>query len=314
MKKSFKPLAILLAAMTMTTGAMAAEEIKTPVVETTANVLADYMVKLPSVSKSALEINGTRIELSKSPLVEIEGRLYLPMRKFAGLLGLSDDKITWNPDTNESAIEFGTLKFRYNLGTGIVYLNDKVYEADDQAFTTNNGTVYMNARLLCGFLGSNITWNADALSLGISKIGIVIPEDMVYIEPIEEIKGRRYTAEELDLLARIVEAEAKDQIYEGRVAVANVILNRVDSPQYPDTIYDVIYQGNSSGHPQFYPVRTGSINKKASELSIQAAKEALEGKVVVEGALYFNATWVTGSWASRNREFCKTIDSHNFYY
>lgn len=308
MKKSCKALAILLAALTMSTGVMAAEEIKQPVSDTTTTigVTTESILSLPRVSKGTLKINGTKIELSKTPLMELEGNFFLPMRKFAMLFGLSDENIIWSNDTKEASIDFGGMKFTYNTVTGISYLNENVYDADT-VFVEHNGIVYMKARFLCNFLNGNISWEPATASLSISKSGIEVPEEMVYVEP-EPVKGRRYTAEELDLLARIVEAEAKDQPYEGRIAVANVVLNRVDSSKFPNTIYDVVYAKN-----QFSPVRTGEINKKASELSVKAAVEAFEGREITD-ALYFNATWVTGSWASRNRDFCMKLGTHVFYH
>ncbi|WP_037986138.1 cell wall hydrolase [Thalassobacillus devorans] len=90
------------------------------------------------------------------------------------------------------------------------------------------------------------------------------------------------TEAEKDVLARLVEAEAKGESYEGKVAVAAVVLNRVDSNKFPDSIKEVIYDGY-----QFSPVLNGTINQPASEESKQAVNEAIAHHGLGKGSLYF---------------------------
>lgn len=102
-----------------------------------------------------------------------------------------------------------------------------------------------------------------------------------------------YSSDELKLLACLVHAEAGNQSYEGKLAVANVVLNRVKSSKYPDSIYKVIYQSG-----QFSVASSGSLTKQldqysnynssSQKLSIQAAKDALAGVNNVGSRLYFN--------------------------
>lgn len=90
-----------------------------------------------------------------------------------------------------------------------------------------------------------------------------------------------YTNDEIKLLSSLVQAEAGNQPYKGKVGVANVVLNRVKSSRYPDTIKEVIYQSG-----QFSVVRNGSLNRMLSNYNnneqskdcIKAAKDALEGE------------------------------------
>ena len=90
----------------------------------------------------------------------------------------------------------------------------------------------------------------------------------------EETPAVSLSNEERDLFNRLVEAEAKGESYEGKVAVATVVLNRLDSPEFPNTVTEVITQvvGNSYA---FSPVQNGEINKPASEEAKQAVEEAL---------------------------------------
>ncbi len=107
--------------------------------------------------------------------------------------------------------------------------------------------------------------------------------------------GVAYTADELDLLARLVMAEADGQPYEAKVAVAAVVLNRVKDKNFPDSISSVIYQ-KAGGYYQFTPVENGWIYKAASQDSINAAKDALQGSDPSNGALFYFDDSATNKW------------------
>ncbi|MCR5149386.1 MAG: cell wall hydrolase [Eubacterium sp.] len=98
-----------------------------------------------------------------------------------------------------------------------------------------------------------------------------------------------YTDDELKLLAAIIEAEAGNVCYEGMIAVGSVVMNRVDSPDFPDTIAGIIYAPY-----QFEPAETGSLAiilaKNPANLSYMAAEEVLNGTRNVPN-LYFKAKW-----------------------
>jgi N-acetylmuramoyl-L-alanine amidase len=113
--------------------------------------------------------------------------------------------------------------------------------------------------------------------------------------------------EEKKLLARLVHAEAEGEPYDGKVAVANVVLNRVENEQFPDTVKDVIYQKNA-----FEPVQNGSINEPANQEAVEAVEEALTDQGKDEELLYFyNPDTATSDWIF-TREVVKTIGNHSF--
>ncbi len=105
-----------------------------------------------------------------------------------------------------------------------------------------------------------------------------------------------YTNAELDLLARLVRAEAEDQPYAAKVGVAAVVVNRVKSDLFPDTISSVIYEVSSNGYYQFTPVENGWINKAATQSDRNAALEALNGSDPSNGALYYFDDSATNKW------------------
>ncbi|HPP36614.1 MAG TPA: LysM peptidoglycan-binding domain-containing protein [Clostridiales bacterium] len=105
-----------------------------------------------------------------------------------------------------------------------------------------------------------------------------------------------YTKSELDLLARLVRAEAEGEPYAAKVGVAAVVLNRVKSSDFPNTISSVIYEVSSNGYYQFTPVENGMINQPARQQDIDAALEALNGSDPSNGALFYFDDSATNKW------------------
>lgn len=103
------------------------------------------------------------------------------------------------------------------------------------------------------------------------------------------------TQSDLDLLSRLITAEAGGESYNAMVSVGAVIINRVKNPQFPNTISAVI-NDKPGGYYQFTPVLNGMINKPASLDAIKAANDALKGTDPTNGALYFYDTTATNSW------------------
>jgi len=104
-----------------------------------------------------------------------------------------------------------------------------------------------------------------------------------------------YNSYELDLLARLITAEAEGEPYRAQVAVGAVIINRVKDSRFPNTISGVIYEV-SGGYYQFTPVLNGRINRPATQEAKNAAYEALHGADPSNGALYFFDESATNKW------------------
>lgn len=114
--------------------------------------------------------------------------------------------------------------------------------------------------------------------------------------------------DENELLARIVASEAAGETFEGKVAVADVILNRVTSPLYPNTIKDVIYQPG-----QFGPVTDGSLEyKNATDQDRQAVAQALKDERT-NVLFYYNPSKSNSTFFS-SRIVAYTIGNHTFLY
>ena len=104
-----------------------------------------------------------------------------------------------------------------------------------------------------------------------------------------------YTASDVDLLARLITAEARGESYNAQVAVGAVVVNRVESNSYPKSISAVINEV-VSGYYQFTPVQNGSINKPAQAAEVKAAYAALSGNDPTNKSLFYYDNTTTDTW------------------
>jgi len=112
---------------------------------------------------------------------------------------------------------------------------------------------------------------------------------------------------DLNLLARVVYAEARGEVYAGQVAIAAVVLNRVKSSSFPNSIAGVIYQSGA-----FTAVSDGQINLTPNETAKKAAQDALNGWDPTYGCIYyFNPNTATNAWIW-SRPHVITIGKHRF--
>lgn len=121
------------------------------------------------------------------------------------------------------------------------------------------------------------------------------------------VSAASYNESETYLLGRLVHGEARGEPYVGKVAVAAVVLNRVKSPSFPNTISGVIYQSGA-----FDAVSDGQINLTPDEDSLRAARDALNGWDPTGGCLYYyNPATATNGWIW-SRTVQLSIGKHNF--
>lgn len=123
--------------------------------------------------------------------------------------------------------------------------------------------------------------------------------------------------EDLEVLLRIVEAEAGGEDEDGKLLVANVVLNRVRNENFPETVKDVVFQ-QENGVTQFSPVSNGSYYKvQISEETVSAVERALSGEDISQGALYFAARQYADSekmkWFDSNLTFLFEYGGHEFF-
>ncbi len=121
------------------------------------------------------------------------------------------------------------------------------------------------------------------------------------------VAASTYQESEVRILARLVSGEARGEPYVGQVAVAAVVLNRVKSPAFPNTISGVVFQTGA-----FDAVWDGQFDMEPTENSIRAARDALNGWDPTGGCLYYyNPSTATNSWIW-TRQVQLTIGKHAF--
>ncbi|MBQ9263350.1 MAG: spore cortex-lytic enzyme [Clostridia bacterium] len=119
--------------------------------------------------------------------------------------------------------------------------------------------------------------------------------------------GSGYNDSEVYTLARLVHAEARGEPYVGKVAVAAVVLNRVKSASFPNTISGVVYQAGA-----FDCVADGQINLTPDSDSLRAARDAMNGWDPTGGCIYYyNPATATSAWIW-SREVRLSIGAHSF--
>lgn len=140
---------------------------------------------------------------------------------------------------------------------------------------------------------------------GLTPDGIVGPATLKALGMWEGSSSSQNT--EVELLARVISAEARGEPYSGQVAVGAVILNRVEHPSFPNTIAGVVYQPGA-----FTCMVDGQFNEPVADSARQAAQEALNGSDPSCGAIYyFNPATATSSWIW-SRPLILQIGNHRF--
>lgn len=115
------------------------------------------------------------------------------------------------------------------------------------------------------------------------------------------------SSSQVDLLARLISAEARGEPYSGQVAVGAVVLNRIKHPSFPNTLSGVIYQNGA-----FTCITDGQFNQPVAESAYRAARDALNGVDPSGGAIYyFNPSTATSSWIW-SRPLITVIGKHRF--
>ncbi len=165
-------------------------------------------------------------------------------------------------------------------------LTEKVFV--DMIEDLGNGWISVDYNDETGYVQSDYVTSEFKIDQGETIAAIKIREEAEKKASLSKNRGAvSADADEVKLLAALIQCEAGNQPYEGRVAVGAVVLNRVKSGAYPNSIYSVIY---ASG--QFTPALNGTVARvynsgKIADANYQAAQAAINGETTVGGALHF---------------------------
>lgn len=224
---------------------------------------------------------------------------FVGIRKFANAMD-SSARVTYNSYTKTLTVKSSKLNLVATNGKNYIEANGRYLFTSTPIYMIN-GRMYAPVMLLAKAFDAKISWSDYSSSFNIVRgSGGILSGDSFY------------RADEVYWLSKIISAEARGEIMSGKVAVGNVILNRVRSYSFPNTIYSVIFDRKNG--VQFSPVANGTIYNNATANSVIAAKICLEGYSISNGILYFvNPSVAPNSWASRNRPFYAKIGNHAFY-
>ena len=228
-----------------------------------------------------------------------DGTTYVPIRQFFQLLGGS--WVTWN-SAELSANVRGNANAAFYLGSRTAWIDSEKHQLPGRSYS-QDGTFYVPLRGIAEALDCGISYNSSLqrVTLTTQSTGS------------QETTGSSAYKDSVYWLARIIQAESGAEPYRGKLAVGNVILNRVASTDFPNSIYGVIFDRKNG--VQFTPVANGTIYNTPSAESIRAAEECLAGTRVVGNCLYFfnPKTATKASWIVQNCRYYTSIGDHDFY-
>ena len=230
------------------------------------------------------------------PALIMNGITYLPLRQTAEALGLS---VSYNSSSRTMTVSGSGLYLTASDGGYVTYANSRPLFSFSPNVVMSNGRMYIPASAFTKAVGMSFTTSSDRVTLS-GSLRALTPA------------GSFYREDEVFWLARIITAEAGGESLLGQIAVGDVILNRVRSKSFPNTIYSVIF--DRKWGVQFSPVADGRIYNTPSYTATLAAKICLEGTSLSDDAMYFlNPRTAQSSWIPNNRPYAYTIGNHYFF-
>lgn len=228
------------------------------------------------------------------------GTTFVPVRFVSEALWC--DTVEWDQDKQSVTIRQGDKTILLTVGSDQAVVNGVKKKIPAKAMIRNDRT-YLPVRWISEQLGAEVHWLDDYYMVDIRKAGVTPPKENI---------SNEYTKDEIFWLGRIIHAESSGESMDGKIGVGNVILNRVESKEYPNTIYNVIFDKKYG--VQFQPIMNGAIYNNPAKDSMRAAKLALSGYNTAGDSLYFlNPRIATNFWIINNRTYHKTIGNHDFY-
>lgn len=241
------------------------------------------------VQAASLTLDGAPLDAGETPIYK--NTTFVSLRNLIQKLSPASS-VWW--ENGQAMVQTDQLSLTARPGEDTLVCNGQRVELS-QSVRLEEGRTLVPIRPLAGLLGLEVTWIPETGEVALTTSGDTA-------DPYDELYW----------LSRIISAESQGECWEGKLAVGNVVLNRVKSPDFPDTIYGVIFDERWGG--QFEPVRNGTIYNDPTPESVRAAQACLEGATVLKDGLYFLAPHLTENhWIMENRGYITTIGVHWFY-
>lgn len=258
--------------------------------------------RITDTSAYRIEANGVNVTADgweyEGIVYKVNNVAYVGLREFSCFA--DNSVVSWNEDALTATVTTDALTVTAVENARSIDANGRILWCEFGVFRIDDA-LYVPLRQIAQAFG----FDADYISaenrtyLTRRRGAIVSGEDY-------------YDTEELHWLSRIIHAESQGEPFLGKLAVGTVILNRVDSAQFPDTIYGVIF--DSRNGVQFTPTSNGTIYNTPGEESVMAAKICLEDTRLSDEILYFlNERIAASMWIVENCRFVMEIGGHSFY-
>ena len=240
-----------------------------------------------------LYINNETVEFTGYLINETT---YVPLRAFYE--EIDQGEINWN--NGIATIKSNEMLLSCQQGSNYMTANDRIIY-HDQPILNIESRIYVPIRSIAKAYSLEVEWYGDTKSVYLTG------------NPKGLKKGKDFYAEDdLYWLSRIIHAESSGESLLGKIAVGNVIINRKNRNDYPNTIKAVIFDKKYG--TQFTPVDNGTIYNKPNNESILAAKIVLDGYSVNDKIIFFiNPKIASNFWITENRTFVIRIGNHSFY-
>lgn len=228
------------------------------------------------------------------------GLTYVPLGEFCKAMG--NCEVYFDVATSTETVTAAGLTITAKAGAGYVCANGRYLFSDSENYIGADNDMYVPIRPLAQAYGAEIVWDAECFCAIISKATTPIQSGDTF-----------YNQDDLYWLSHIINAESGNQPLIGKIAVGNVVINRLRQDSGLNSIYEVIWDRRYG--VQFSPTSSGTIYLNPNEESIIAAKICLEGYSVSDMIIYFfDPSIATNFWMAYNCTYVMTIGSHNFYY
>ncbi len=238
-------------------------------------------------------------QILKGQVVDIGGTVYVPVQRFADLFGTF--KTVYTEATEQVVITGTNLSVTVKVGDPYITVNERIFYTGKKVISLG-GWIFVPLTSMCKAMNATVTIRSGYYDAFITSGN---PAKVKWA-------SEYYNSTDLYWLSRIISAEAKGEPFAGQIAVGNVVLNRVRSSQFPNTVKGVIF--DTKYGTQFSPVASGTIYNTPTASSVMAAKVCLEGYSLSTNMIYFyNPSIATSSWIGRTRPYIMTIGNHKFY-
>lgn len=238
-------------------------------------------------------------QILKGQVADIGGTVYVPVQRFADLFG--NFKTVYTEATEQVVMTGTNLSITVKVGDPYITVNERIFYTGKKVISLG-GWIFVPLTSMCKAVNAKVTIRSGYYDAFITS------GDPTRVPWASEY----YDSTDLYWLSRIISAEAKGEPFAGQIAVGNVVLNRVRSSQYPNTVKGVIF--DTKYGTQFSPVSSGTIYNNPTASAVRAAKICLEGYSLSTKMIYFyNPKIATSSWIGRTRPYIMTIGNHKFY-